>query len=508
MNVETELKLAIDETAIARLNDLPFLSRYQKNSPRTTHLETVYYDTPDYSLFHLRYVLRIRSIESRFVQTVKRDREGAAALTRRSEFERVLSGQTPDRAALPDDPDLDFLRHDGAWESLQAVVKNTFDRRIWNLGLDNGAEIELVADTGRVTAGGKSEPISELELELKRGTEADLMRVVRCIADVLPLRPESTSKSLRGFRLLGVAPIVPVYAALPDSRPGVSLGELFQQLLRSSVEQVAANRDAVLYSGTPETLRALRAGICMLRGWLSVFSRYAPAGARPPEMYVLREMMEHLDAADGLDFLCREFLAPDAGLPITPGEIERVKPLVELQRDNALGGVRSLMTEPRWGRALVMLMCWSELCDWAAVLSRGLKTELLAPADESIPRMVERYRGLVLKKGRAVLRDEAGNLVVLHTLVENLRHACRLLPGMSGYEPEPLSGTLDVLNQQLAEWRFCAQVQCELQRKEFSSGASAAVSELKALVSARMQSAQRDVRTEWKVFAEESTIHT
>src|SRR5262249_56230073 len=63
--------------------------------------------------------------------------------------------------------------------------------------------IEAAIDQGEIRAagGGETEPISEIELELKSGDAAALYDIALQLLDVAPIRIEPRSKSERGYRL-------------------------------------------------------------------------------------------------------------------------------------------------------------------------------------------------------------------------------------------------------------------------------------------------------------------
>jgi triphosphatase len=65
----------------------------------------------------------------------------------------------------------------------------------------DGAELELAVDRGCIEAGGRREPISEIEIELKRGEAGALTDVVERLARSVPAAYGARTKPDRGYAL-------------------------------------------------------------------------------------------------------------------------------------------------------------------------------------------------------------------------------------------------------------------------------------------------------------------
>jgi len=70
-DVEVELKLLVDADRFADFNDAPVISANARNKGVRKHLKSVYYDTPERTLWRNGLTLRVRQNGARFVQTVK-----------------------------------------------------------------------------------------------------------------------------------------------------------------------------------------------------------------------------------------------------------------------------------------------------------------------------------------------------------------------------------------------------------------------------------------------------
>jgi triphosphatase len=78
---------------------------------------------------------------------------------------------------------------------LVSIFETVMDRTTWRVKQD-GSEIEVALDEGHVSAHGSTQPIAELELELKCGSPTDLFALARSLDRVKHL-----SKFERGFAL-------------------------------------------------------------------------------------------------------------------------------------------------------------------------------------------------------------------------------------------------------------------------------------------------------------------
>src|SRR5690606_26211842 len=66
---------------------------------------------------------------------------------------------------------------------------------------NGNAQVEVVIDTGSVSAAGKQVPLCELELELQQGDAAVLWQLAQQLGAEVPLWLSDISKAERGYRL-------------------------------------------------------------------------------------------------------------------------------------------------------------------------------------------------------------------------------------------------------------------------------------------------------------------
>ena len=154
------------------------ITRHARSAGRSLRLETTYHDTPDGRLRDRKAALRLRRFGKRIVQTLKSSDPGDPV--RRGEWEVAVPRAAYDLPAFQSPAALSVL--EGVDPSdLRPILATRILRRAKVLEIPNNPEtgdgaavIDLALDHGTVDAAGLSQPIADVELELKRGDPAAL----------------------------------------------------------------------------------------------------------------------------------------------------------------------------------------------------------------------------------------------------------------------------------------------------------------------------------------------
>ncbi len=198
MAEEIELKLALTDSASRALLRHPLLASADKLPTR--RLRNIYLDTPDLELHGRGMALRLRRQGRRWLQTVKCAGTTSEGLSTRPEWEYPYTGKL--RFDPVDDPTVrDWLDRPEIRERLGPVFETNFTRRLWRLRNARSESVLLMLDRGTISAGGQTEPILEIELELERGDVGTLKEIADALKPRVAFRPESLSKAERGYRL-------------------------------------------------------------------------------------------------------------------------------------------------------------------------------------------------------------------------------------------------------------------------------------------------------------------
>jgi len=198
MPYEIELKFAITQTEIAKLDQHPLVQQYLQQK-FLLKLHNTYFDTSDLSLKQKNYALRIRKYDDHILQTLKTDQKINNELHQRQEWEVEIENEQID-------PDK-FSPEIQKWlkpllSQLKPIFTTDFVRQIWLLKLKDQTMIELALDQGKIRADDHALPICEIELELKQGGLESLLEFARILQQDIKLMPEKASKAERGYKLL------------------------------------------------------------------------------------------------------------------------------------------------------------------------------------------------------------------------------------------------------------------------------------------------------------------
>lgn len=205
MATELELKLMVQseylKSASEFLDELCLLSKSETATRQATlSLMNGYFDTEDATLMQAGIALRIRAVNQKFIQTVKTRGSNRVGMHARGEWEWMIPNDQLDLSLLSEVPLPESLT-DMAWSrQLLEVFRTDFERQVWLIE-ENGTQMEVVCDAGKVTSPYGEDAISELELELKAGDETGLYCFALKLAKQFPLQVSTVSKAQKGVRL-------------------------------------------------------------------------------------------------------------------------------------------------------------------------------------------------------------------------------------------------------------------------------------------------------------------
>jgi inorganic triphosphatase YgiF len=202
-DIETELKLRLNDPE--SLNGiLAFLKGRASHELREERLKTTYYDTFDYRLLKSGLSYRLRVSAAGIMATVKADGQNDGRIHRRLEFNVPVSEDMPDIELFNKTPVGERLLAAKGEEALIPICATAFLRRIVDFKEPDGSEIEVAVDCGEIIAAEKTEPILEIELELKQGSDLALIRLGEELSRKFPLVIELESKLARALKLAGI----------------------------------------------------------------------------------------------------------------------------------------------------------------------------------------------------------------------------------------------------------------------------------------------------------------
>jgi len=203
MPTEIELKLCLPPQSVAELKSLPLLQSYSVSEPTTQKLHTIYYDTPDFALQNERIALRLRKIQNKWIQTIKGGGTVSAGLHQRQEWEHPVLSNQPDFSKITDPSLAELFADTNLRQQLRPIFVTDFTRITFLLLFMENCNIEFCIDQGEIIAGQRTHPICEIELELKTGTQSQLLAFAELLEKEcsFPLIRENISKAMHGYTL-------------------------------------------------------------------------------------------------------------------------------------------------------------------------------------------------------------------------------------------------------------------------------------------------------------------
>ncbi len=388
--MEFELKLEVPGHRIKAVE-----AAVRRGQAVQQRLQARYFDTHDRALAARGVVVRLRKEGRQWVQTAKAP--GRRPLER---LEHNVPLTT--RAA----PVVDLARHLGTpvGERIQQALKlkpskpfpplelvyETDVARLSRVVSAGGTSVEIALDTGHVSAGKRSLPVSELELELKQGSPASAVELARswCLAHELWLN--SVTKSMKGQRLAeNHAFGAPVTARAPRCGRRASGREMAAAVVATCLDQILANVSDVAGGCTGEEhVHQLRVGLRRLRTALRELGALAEdfdSAWEAPLVAVFRELGLHRDRDYLLHTVQRQIEA--AGGP----PLDWSDALAELP--DACASVRS----PAFQEALLGLIDFVH-----AAPADGAARETMA-AKKTVRRRLGKLHQRVVSKGKRFL---------------------------------------------------------------------------------------------------------
>src|SRR5512143_1777024 len=350
----------------------------RRTAPVEQNLGTLYCDTPDFALSVQGVALRVRRTSQgtstltgtstlkgtragrRWLQTLKTEGVRAGGLSQRVEYEMPVARGALDWARFP----AEALAHvpEPLRGQVVPVFETRFHRTAWLLKGRGGAQIEVALDVGEVAtpkgarAGRRSEPLCEVELELKAGQPDALFALALEWAGAFGCLPFDVSKAERGVRLahgVAAAPVKSVPLALDA---GVSVEAGFAAIVQNCLAQFQANLPGVLASDDVEYVHQARVALRRLRAALRLFRRTC---ALPDAlMNGLRALATKLGPARDWDVLCIETLPS-----IAPHYADQTCWLhgaaaLEVQRAQVRAAMRAALVQGQPGAWLLAMQRW------------------------------------------------------------------------------------------------------------------------------------------------------
>lgn len=428
---EIELKL---RGTPARLKAV--LTRLQKRAVKGSvfkkSLHAVYFDTAKDDLHAKGISFRVREEGDRFVQTLKQTPADGEALTRGEWSDRVSAAA----------PEL-LNTHSGrklrqVWKDIRLLprFRTVIARAGFVLSPKPGTLIEIVRDEGEIHAVGRDDgaaAVSEIEIELKKGSRSAVYQVALEIAGTTQVQIEPSGKSDRGYALLAPgAPIVSVKAEAPKAQGKDTLAEVLRAAARRHFAQFLANMAGALRQD-PASIHQMRVSMRRLRSALYGARNLLPEAEYESVRLKLKYLLQSLGAARDWEVLTERMSELE-----DEEDIEDVQRAANARKNRALVRAVDAVGSRKNTMAVLEAMRWFEDLP-ASRHGRKLKVRARDAAGGILSELFERVR----RRGRHFAEQSVGDRHRLRIAGKNLRYNVELYAAL--YPKRKVEKFLDLL---------------------------------------------------------------
>ena len=443
--IETELKLAGPPDLVRRLARQRLLRGGAP--PVVRRLYSIYFDTPARDLWQRGITLRVRrerltagqdarsgSAGVRWVQTVKGGGAARGGLTERLELESEVAGPMPELGRIPSTPTTAIFEFPEIASTLAAIFVTEVTRSTRLMTPAADVTLEVCVDRGRIRAGERTEPISEIELEVKSGSALDAIEFARKLVDAAPVTLENRSKAERGYTLAAGEAYVPSGARAPGLLPDATVRAGFKAMLAATLTQLQANERGTVAGRDPEFLHQMRVALRRMRSVLRIFAPVLPVDTFDRIVAEVRWLARALGPARDWDVFFAETLRPVRDeFAHHPGfaELER---RCERARSQAGRRARRALASRRY-RHLVLDLAGVLVSDaWMQLMTEKQAAAGAGQARRFAAEILEARYLRVRRRGRKAETLSAPRLHRLRIAVKRLRYATDGFAGL--FEPE------------------------------------------------------------------------
>ncbi|MBR0822219.1 CYTH and CHAD domain-containing protein [Bradyrhizobium liaoningense] len=420
---EIELKLLVDADRMAEFNAAPVIAANARNKGSRKHLKSVYYDTPERLLRRNGLSLRVRQSGARFVQTVKTD--SVDDPLRRGEWEASVPSLAPDLAlAMPFIPEK--LRGHLEAHPLEAVFTADIHRHARMIDLPTGT-VEIAFDLGELTAGDRSLPVSEIELELKSGSASTIYEIALRLAEQGAVKPSIRTKSARGFDLAADKP--PSVGRPRKFRldASVALDEAFATILRSCFLHLLQSLPAAEDGRNPEGVHQLRVSLRRLRSALDLMRSVGALSNLDALRSEAKWLAQDLSAARDWDVFQLDTLPTIAKACPSVGGFDALGRAATRCQSDAYRKAHDALDDRRCAVFLIGLGGWIETRGWRSDVAAEDLGQLAEPAVNFAQRILSEQYAKVLKRGRRFKSLPAEGLHRVRLATKRLRYLSEFL---------------------------------------------------------------------------------
>ncbi|ARN82240.1 CYTH and CHAD domain-containing protein [Methylocystis bryophila] len=424
---ELEIKFSTDLAGLKEALEAPALGGAPGKRIGSRSLVSTYFDTPDHILNERRIAVRVRRVGRaaplvglKWLPTSRGDAFS------RGEVEARGPGIMPDLALFGEEIATELGEIIGD-RPLEPQFETRIKRRT-RLVSAGTAQIEIAFDEGEIVAGDRRARVIEVELELKSGDASELYDLAARAVQALPLRLDVTSKSERGFRLVGGAVAAPVKARDPIFPPGATFDDAIGSVVGNTLAHFLANLASLRESDDPESIHQLRVALRRMRSALGMFNRLRPSA----EFDAFRAEAKRIATALGPARECDAFgdlLAAGPRRASADGAVfGGIESALSARREALYAEARQLIDAKETTVFSLRLQAFLTRRGWRN--APGELASLTTPVTQFSSETLERLRKRVLKRGKKLVMLPDAERHKVRIALKNLRYAAEFFGGL------------------------------------------------------------------------------
>jgi triphosphatase len=355
MATESELKLRLAPADHAALRASAALA---SASPRRRRLQGFYFDTPECALVAQGMVLRLRRDGRRWVQGLKAANVASGGLHVREEWEYPCREPVLDLARFSHTPLAGVEHVEDLHERLEPAFRVDVERTTWLLTPAPGLTLEVALDSGVVEGRGRTEPVSELEIECVEGEADAAFELALRLLDDAPLHPSTVTKAERGYRLFRRERPAPVKARPLHLERTLSPAAVARRVVAAGLEQLQANEEGVLHDSNPEFVHQARIALRRMRSALRMFREFAGLERARTWHDALGDVARALGAARDWDVFATETFPQLAAIHGDRDVARALARRASAQRRASRAMARAALDSAAFARVVIELARW------------------------------------------------------------------------------------------------------------------------------------------------------
>jgi inorganic triphosphatase YgiF len=415
---EIELKLEVAPAELEKVLAHPLLCEQADGFQKQT-LHATYFDTPDHALQQAGISLRVRRNGDQYIQTIKATRPPDGVALARNEWEHEVNGDSPNYALVENTALKPFLKPS---TSIQPVFRVTTERTLHKVTFESST-IEVAADNSKVEGKERTVSFSELELELKDGTPADLFQLALALSTATPLRLSFKTKAERGFEAVTDEQPARVKAPPVVLKRKMTSAAAFQRVGASCLQHLMANEAIVQRALEADAVHQMRVALRRLRAAITLFKSVVEDERRDPIRAELKWMANVLGEARDLDVYITQVLEPARDEHSSDQGYQDLLADYQERRDRAYEVVQETVASARFINGVLETAAWIQAGGWLLDESKPSRKRRSQPITMLAEEELGRRWKKIIKQGRNLVDLDSEERHQVRIEIKKLRYA-------------------------------------------------------------------------------------